>query len=418
MSAPARIAVLGLKAHERAALEAFFRLALRRTPPYERVADVAQADLIVLDADDDGLRRDVIEARLVQRCVVVGERALPGAALQMPRPLNVLRLFTRIDRLRYPALMGEAPPPPPTRAAPGARPPPHAARAPAPGDGFAATEQLAVPGDMARTVVLGPQAMAAQPAAATGADAAAGTGNTAGTSQATGMNNAAGKNQAAGRNKAAGANGCAEAPAPTLAPPKLPAHERISLIGMDEAEGPAASAAAEPRPQRVLVVDADDEVMRCLTVQLEPRGYLLHAVRNAAQALEWAGARRYHHAFVHVAEDPDRRSDGSTGGPRGSGCGNDRGNDRGTDPGKCRGARLAAQLRLAAQDRGLEAPAVALFGSRQALVAALDREPAAFAQVEAVLALPLQRDELLEVVGGRARHRQAFAPTVPLSSLA
>lgn len=411
MSAPARIAVLGLKAHERAALEAFFRLALRRTPPYERVADVAQADLIVLDADDDGPRRDVIEARLVQRCVAVGERALPGAALQMPRPLNVLRLFTRIDRLRYPALMGEAPPPPPPpRAAPGARPPRHAARALAPGDGFAATEQLAVPGDMARTVVLGPQAMAAQPAAATGADAAAGTGNTAG------------KNQAAGRNKAAGANGCAEAPAPTLAPPKLPAHERISLIGMDEAEGPAASAAAAPRPQRVLVVDADDEVMRCLTVQLEPRGYLLHAVRNAAQALEWAGARRYHHAFVHVAEDPDRRSDGSTGGPRGSGCGNDRGNDRGTDPGtdpgKCRGARLAAQLRLAAQDRGLEAPAVALFGSRQALVAALDREPAAFAQVEAVLALPLQRDELLEVVGGRARHRQAFAPTVPLSSLA
>lgn len=468
MSPPARIALLGFKAQERAALEAFFRLALKRTPAYERVPDVAQADLILLDADDDEQRSRIAELRLASRCVAVGERELPGAALQMPRPLNVLRLFTRIDRLRHPtpveepreapesagvphvppalsmpaavatdaaatanaAPSGTAPALLPTALAhrepasasarafrglarltgrirradvaatgPSAAPEPgHTAATHADDHGFATTEQLALPSDMARTVVLAPGDLPTAAAAPSGLAAA-------------------------------------PAPAPTLAPPLMPAHERITLVGLegetgvaDEAlaaggatdvvartqsieqarpheaalEAPAApsadasDAAAAAKRQHVLVVDADDEVLRFLLAQLEPCGFALHVVRDAAKALECVGARRYHHAFVHVGDGTEKSGEN--------------GNDR--------GVRLAAQLRLAAQDRGRLPPAVALFGSRQALVTALTREPKAFAEVDAVLALPIDRDELLDVVGGRTLHKRAFAPTVPQSTLA
>ena len=99
MTEPLRIALLGFGGSERAALEAFLRVAHRRVPAYARVSEVEQAQLVLVDADDPAQHARAAALGGSARCVAVGAVALPAAVLQLPRPLNVLRLFSRLDRL-------------------------------------------------------------------------------------------------------------------------------------------------------------------------------------------------------------------------------------------------------------------------------------------------------------------------------
>jgi CheY-like chemotaxis protein len=411
MTEPLRIALLGFSGSERAALEAFLRVAHRRVPAYARVTEVEQAELVLVDADDPAQHARAAGLGSSSRCVAVGAVALPAAVLQLPRPLNVLRLFSRLDRLLEGppvaspgsaaaggsiasagpiAPINAAVPAAPIAAAapavPRARTPPMVREQPT---AFAAPDEMAptmpmplLASEMAPTVPMGLDDELAPPPRAP-------------------------------------------------APPLLAEHERISLVGFDDEPVPApssptppsppalspspraasstslpaassaappAASSASPTPARgpvarkrlkhVLVVDDSEEVLRFLVAQLEPLGFALHRTQVPAEAVESARRRSYEFVFVHVEVARDG------------------------------GARLAGQLRLAARDRGHAPPAVVLFGTPKALTALFARGVRGLADVEAALALPLRRDELLDVLGSRDLRQQAFAPTAPQSTFA
>jgi CheY-like chemotaxis protein len=387
MNPPMGIALLGLEPRERAAIEAFLRLAPMRNPAYTQVPQPEQAELVLVDADDDAQRARIAELRIASRCVAVGQQPLKGAALQLPRPLNVLRLFSRIDRLRAKAAAATVPAEQPPPAAPAAVPDRPTEPAQRETDAKAPT-QVPTPQPTPQPVPQPtpqpvpqpvPQPTAPPPPQPTPAPI-----------------------------PAPRVPLSARPSPPLLAPPLMPAHERITLIGLDDDEAAAHADAPPPRRPRertagaaspagpasaagvkhVLVVDAGEEVFRFLVDNIECFGFALHRARHAAEALERVAARRFHYAFVAV------------------------------DMGHEGGVRLAMQLCLAAGDRGREPPAVALFGSPQALVGALGSSSHGLAQVDAVLTLPLQRDELLDLLGGRMLQRQAFEPTSPQSTYA
>jgi hypothetical protein len=414
MSQPLRLALLGFSRTERAAFEAFFRLAHKRKPAYERVRDVAQAQLVLLDADDETQFARATELGLAERCVVVGSRALPGAALQMRRPLNVLRLISRIDRLFEPAPVAAAPSAPAAsavQAAPAASAPkaknaaPDHAAAPAP-----ATPPASAPAEDFPPTMPAPLTTTAAPPSASRKVAAPIPAEEdipptvpmplsaeMAPTQPMGLDELPAAAPRA-RPRRAGPVPAVEPVTPVMAPPMMPAHERISLVGLDEpapdtpAGGRAdlielpAPPAARPRRSRLkhlLVAGGNEDMLRWLVAELEPFGFALHLVRDAAASLD--SVRRHRCDFVLVEA-----------GLGGHGA-----------------AALAGQLRLAALDRGWAAPAVILFGAREALVRAFARVPQGSTQVEGALTLPLGRAELLDLLGGRTLQQQTFAPTAP-----
>jgi CheY-like chemotaxis protein len=180
----------------------------------------------------------------------------------------------------------------------------------------------------------------------------------------------------------------------------MPAHERITLIGLDddpappqaarpgEPDGPASASHAAARLKHVLVVDADEELFRTLVAWIEPFGFAVHRAADAADAADRAGERRFDHALVRASAEPDG------------------------------GATLAATLRRAARDRSLTPPRVALFGPPQALSAALAGSTPESSEVDAVLQLPLRHKDLLELLGGHTLRRQDFSPTLPQTDFA
>ncbi|MBL8327109.1 MAG: hypothetical protein JNJ89_19345 [Rubrivivax sp.] len=481
MSPPTRIALLGFKPQERAALEAFLRLAPKREPAYAQVSRPEKAQLWLVDTDAEGdeavLAAHALLARADDasgslRIVAVGSRALPGAVLHWPRPLNVLRLFSRIDRLRVSAdgveaeREGVVPPSPPERAgAAAARPAPEVApdprsapvpvavtaQVPAPTPtperqrdreperererdreperereaaatvaGAAATATVAAAtATIAAAAVTAPAAFAGptptpcpappllQPAAEAASPPPGPPRDEVPEPPARPLSGRAKRRPAMeppGRADAA----VMQAPTAPPGPPLMPAHERITLVGLGDAEAidlqdlpphRAAAPAGAPRPrlpprptaarvEHVLVVDAGEEVFRFLVAEIGPFGFSVHRARDAAEALDRVNARGFRFAFLHAGN-----------GQEGA-------------------ARLALQLRLAAADRGREPPAVVMVGAPQALVGMASASSLGLAEIDAFLTLPLQRDELLDLVGGRTLQRQGFAPTSPQSTYA
>jgi CheY-like chemotaxis protein len=180
----------------------------------------------------------------------------------------------------------------------------------------------------------------------------------------------------------------------------MPAHERITLVGLDdepvpprsarpgEPDDPASASHAAARLKHVLVVDADEELFRTLVAWIEPFGFAVHRAADAADAVDRACERRFDHAFVRAGAEPDG------------------------------GARLAPELHRAARDRGRTPPRVVLFGPPQALSAALAASTPEPSEVDAILQLPLRHKDLLELLGGPALRRQDFSPTLPQTNFA
>jgi two-component system, cell cycle response regulator len=95
MSNSVTVAILGFSSFERATLDAFFRLTVRRPTRYvfEPLAHAAQ--LVLVDADMPELFKGAgIKAR---RCVFIGARAMPGALIHLPRPINMMSLLRQMD---------------------------------------------------------------------------------------------------------------------------------------------------------------------------------------------------------------------------------------------------------------------------------------------------------------------------------
>ena len=94
---PVRIALLGFSRFERATFESFFRLAGKRTPAYVYTTKVSDCDFLVADADDLVACATVRLSGILHRTVMLGNKAYPGAALQLPRPINLMLVIRALD---------------------------------------------------------------------------------------------------------------------------------------------------------------------------------------------------------------------------------------------------------------------------------------------------------------------------------
>lgn len=89
------VSMIGFSAFERSTLEAFFRLAARRSPTYVHVADAAKAQIVLVDADKaDAAAHPQAEPT---RSVFIGARGRDGQLGHMPRPINMMALLRLLD---------------------------------------------------------------------------------------------------------------------------------------------------------------------------------------------------------------------------------------------------------------------------------------------------------------------------------
>ncbi len=94
-----KVTLLGFTAFERATFETFFRLTSKRTPAYVAETDVAKADFIVADADDDAVCATVAANGQLARSLVMGRVPRPGAGAQLARPINLMLVMRALDSL-------------------------------------------------------------------------------------------------------------------------------------------------------------------------------------------------------------------------------------------------------------------------------------------------------------------------------
>jgi two-component system, cell cycle response regulator len=95
MNASLPVSMVGFSAFERSTLEAFFRLAARRSPSYVHMADAAQAQILLVDAD----HADAVAypQAVPGRCVYIGASGRTGQLAHMPRPINMMALLRLLD---------------------------------------------------------------------------------------------------------------------------------------------------------------------------------------------------------------------------------------------------------------------------------------------------------------------------------
>lgn len=107
MTQVVRVALIGFSTFERTTLEAFFRLAARRKPSYEHSSTPAQADAVLVDADNAAA---LTEAQpWTAKAVFIGSRGVAGQLGQMPRPINMMSLLRLLDSLLADRPMRAAP---------------------------------------------------------------------------------------------------------------------------------------------------------------------------------------------------------------------------------------------------------------------------------------------------------------------
>jgi CheY-like chemotaxis protein len=94
-----RVALEGFSEFERDMLASFFRLAERRTPAYVHVADSAQSDLLVANADQAPLLERIVASRRVNDTVFVGAKAPREAIAHVERPIEPTLILRELDQL-------------------------------------------------------------------------------------------------------------------------------------------------------------------------------------------------------------------------------------------------------------------------------------------------------------------------------
>lgn len=93
------VALQGFSDFEREGVHSFLRLAEQRAPAYERVADLAECDFVIADADQPAAVAAVTAAGRLADTVFVGARAPAGAAAHLPRPIEPTRIVRELDLL-------------------------------------------------------------------------------------------------------------------------------------------------------------------------------------------------------------------------------------------------------------------------------------------------------------------------------
>ena len=128
MSQPHKIVLLGFSPFERSTFESFFRLAARRPPGYLLVSDASEANLAVVNSDDQATMSAVVQKKPSGQVMLVGSTdGGTGWSLQR-RPLNLMKVLANVEQL----LGGAAVAKPIAPATPAASAPVFSARAAAP----------------------------------------------------------------------------------------------------------------------------------------------------------------------------------------------------------------------------------------------------------------------------------------------
>lgn len=97
MASTHSVALIGFSAFERSTLDAFFRLAARRSPSYLHTAHAEQAQFLLVDADSAEAMSHPLA--VPQRCLFIGARGRDGQLAHMPRPINMMALLKLLDML-------------------------------------------------------------------------------------------------------------------------------------------------------------------------------------------------------------------------------------------------------------------------------------------------------------------------------
>lgn len=106
---PHRVAFLGFSESERKALASYFRLAHNRSPAYEQVPTLTDADFLVADADHAPSVQLVQAIERLGETVFIGNQAPEGSCAWMMRPIDALRVMRELDGLVAQALGERAP---------------------------------------------------------------------------------------------------------------------------------------------------------------------------------------------------------------------------------------------------------------------------------------------------------------------
>lgn len=106
---PHRVAFLGFSESERKALASYFRLAHNRSPAYEQVPTLTDADFLVADADHAPSVQLVQAIERLGETVFIGNQAPEGSCAWMMRPIDALRVMRELDGLVARALGERAP---------------------------------------------------------------------------------------------------------------------------------------------------------------------------------------------------------------------------------------------------------------------------------------------------------------------
>ncbi|MDP1899556.1 MAG: response regulator [Rubrivivax sp.] len=122
-----RVAFLGFSEFERSTMASYLRLAVNRTPRYDLVPMLSDADCLVADADHAPSVQLVAAIEGLTRTVFIGTRAPAGAVAWVARPIQPMRVLRELDAMVVPPAGPAAPAPEP---APPDAPPPAPASPP------------------------------------------------------------------------------------------------------------------------------------------------------------------------------------------------------------------------------------------------------------------------------------------------
>lgn len=114
---PHAIALVGFTSFEYSAFESFFRLA-RRQPGFRIVDDLNAAALILANADDLDVMRDLMAAAPRQQVLLIGASDHGTAWPVQPRPIKLMSVLTLMEQLLAPAAAPAQPQAPARRRAP------------------------------------------------------------------------------------------------------------------------------------------------------------------------------------------------------------------------------------------------------------------------------------------------------------
>jgi two-component system, cell cycle response regulator len=102
MTTPLGVTIQGFSSFERATFDSFFRLSMRRTPAYRMSLTLKDCRFVIADADNPSAMAAVAAAGKLAVALTVGTTPHEGAAVRLPRPINLMSIVKILDQMAMP----------------------------------------------------------------------------------------------------------------------------------------------------------------------------------------------------------------------------------------------------------------------------------------------------------------------------